>query len=82
MMTHSVEHCGADGFDDEVVIQTQLLQVLVEVIWIQSQRQTNKQFTFKIQRAALLYSHQPTVTKELMRTETLSFVVCNLKKEK
>lgn len=78
MMTHSVEHCGADGFDDEVVIQTQLLQVLVEVIWIQ----TNKQFTFKIQRAALLYSHQPTVTKELMRTETLSFVVCNLKKEK
>jgi len=39
-MTHSVEHRGADRFDYEVVIQTQLLQVLVEVIWIQSQ--TNK----------------------------------------
>lgn len=33
-MTHSAEHCGADGFDYEVVIQTQFLQVLVEVIWI------------------------------------------------
>ena len=50
-MTHSVEHCGADRFDYEVVIQAQFLQVLVEVIC----RQTNEQFTFKIQRATLLY---------------------------
>lgn len=31
-MTHSVKHCRADGFHDEAVIQTQFLQVLVEVI--------------------------------------------------
>lgn len=40
-MTHPVEYCGADGFDNEVVIQTQFLQVLIEVIWIQI---NNKQF--------------------------------------
>lgn len=34
MRTHSVEHCCADGFDNQVVIQAQFLQVLVEVIWI------------------------------------------------
>lgn len=38
--THSVEHRGADGFHDEVVIHTQFLQVLVEVVWIQSEIKT------------------------------------------
>ena len=37
-MTHPVEHCGADGFNNEVVVQTQFFQALVEVIWIHSQR--------------------------------------------
>lgn len=31
--THSVEHCGADGFNYEVVIQTLFLKALVEVTW-------------------------------------------------
>lgn len=31
-MTHSAEHCGADGFNYEVVIRTQFLQALIEVI--------------------------------------------------
>ena len=31
-MTHSVEHRRADGFHDEAVIQTQFLQVLIEVV--------------------------------------------------
>lgn len=39
-MTHPVEHCGADGFHNEVVFQSQFLQVLIKVIWIQ----VNKQF--------------------------------------
>ena len=39
IMTHSVEHCGADEFNYEVVIQTQFLQAVIEVIW------TNKQTT-------------------------------------
>ena len=32
LMTHSVEHRRADGFHDEAVIQTQFLQVLIEVV--------------------------------------------------
>lgn len=37
MMTHSVEHCRADGSHNEAVIQAQFLQVLIEVIWIHNQ---------------------------------------------
>lgn len=31
--THDAEHCGADGFDNEVVIRAQFLQVYIKVIW-------------------------------------------------
>lgn len=41
MKTHSVEDCGADRFNNEAVIKTQFLQVLVEVIW-ESQPHTNR----------------------------------------
>lgn len=71
-MTYPVEHCGADGFDNEVVIQTQFLQVLVKVIWIQINNLFSEQF---------LCSHQPTVRKGQMKTECcIQSAACDVKK--
>ena len=77
-MTHPAVHCGADGFDYEVVVQTQFFQALIEVIWIHSQRR-DKQTHNSIQLKYSNNSSYITGQQKGLNHRALS-VACDLNK--